>query len=200
MSAEAGHFIDFLEGDPVEQIKRIYERGVDECAKRRANKFLSNKTPEHARYIISKIFENAEHEVRLWTNGMPREVDGEPIFGSPELIEAAKAFLDKPDTTLSVIVNGAIDIDEGQVYRDHPFLGAILSHENVASQTRMCHAYDPENDLNRLLVGMHGFAVMDKAGYRLETEADSSALVNFGDRETAESLAETFDTVMSYAK
>lgn len=195
--SETNMTIDFFGDDAPEQADRIYLASVDECAAQRKDKFLSNRTTGHARYILGKIFENAQSEVRLWTNGMPREKNGEPMYASEELIGAAMSFLDKPDTVFSIIINGAFDVDAGQRANDHPFLSAIWGHEQAESKMRVCHAYDRENPEH--VLDVRGFAVMDKTGYRAETKDDSSAVVNFGDRSVAESLAETFDNVMSRA-
>ena len=194
--AESSMTIDFFDDDAPEQADRIYLSSVDECAAGRKDKFLSNRTTGHARYILAKILQTAQSEVRLWTNGMPREKNGEPMYASVELIQAAKSFLDRPGTVFSIIVNGAFDVDAGQSPQDHPFLHAIWRHEQAETKTRVCHLNpsDPENVLD-----VRGFAVMDKTGYRAETKDDSSAVVNFGDRAVAESLAETFDSVMGRA-
>lgn len=195
---EANMTIDFFDDDAPGQADRIYLASVDECAAERKNRFLSNMTTGHARYILAKIFENAQSEVRLWTNGMPREKDGEPMYASEELIRAAVSFLDKPDAVFSIIVNGAFDVDAGQGPGDHPFLRAIWDHEQAEAKTRVCQTRDPRNPDN--VLDVHGFAVMDKTGYRAETKDDSTAVVNFGDHAVAESLAETFDSVMARAE
>ncbi len=196
--AEDSKTIDFFDDDAAEQADRIYRASVDECARERRDRFLSNRTTGHARYILERIFEYAESEVRLWTNGMPREENGEPMYASADLIDAAMVFLGKPNTRLSIVVNGHIDVDEGQSLYDHPFLGAVLRHEHADSQVRVVHVHNPD-DADHVL-DVRGFVVMDESGYRAEIDDGSRAVVNFGDREVAGSLVATFETVAGYAK
>ncbi len=196
--SEDSRMIDFFDSDAANQADRIYRTSVDKCASERQDMFLSNRTTDHATYILTKMFEHAESDVRLWTNGMARQKEGKQLYGNADLIHAAVSFVNKPNKRLSIIVNGPIDVDAGQSVYDHPFLGVLLEHRDAATKVRVVHVHDPNEDGHTLSV--RGFAVMDESGYRAETDDGSRAVVNFGDHKVAKSLVATFDTVMSHAE
>lgn len=188
--------INFFDADAVDQADKIYRDNVNECARDRKDVSLSNRTASHAQYILGKMLEYGSH-VRLWTNHMPREVDGIPLYSNPGLLDAARKFLARDDTRLDIIVDGRLDLpDEAVSNMDHPFLNVLWEHDRN-DQVLVCHITRQDDDEG---TPMRGYAVMDESGYRVEVDDDSRAVVNFGDSRVAKSLADSFDGVIGRAK
>ncbi len=114
------------------------------------------------------------------------------VYGSPSIIDAARHLLRKPGAKLSVVVEDALDLDEGQEAADHPLIAAIQMEADRGwmrgeFEVKVLEANDPFES---------HFIVMDHQAYRIETDDDQArAVVNFGNSETAELAAKVFESL-----
>ena len=123
------------------------------------------------------------------------------IYGNPHVATAAETLLSKPDSRITVVLEGDIDVDEGQSVRDHPLVSSILSQIDSGE---LKGAFEVRKLGERRLRWLrrkgicHHLMVMDEQAYRLETDTSSmKAHVNFGDVKNARMLAHLFDRFIS---
>ncbi len=185
-----------------------YYRIVDACASARSNQPISNALPEHARYLMTKMFQIASRKIRLYSGSLERSVASpyacEPgtkdnpgcapveVYAYKDLLVAVGGFLRKQDNELYIVVEKEVDggIDAhplvtmvNELSRDGTLLGKI--------EIKKLEKKLEENDSG--VVENH-FMVMDDAAYRYEFDhKPCRAQANFGDSATAKSLVELFD-------
>ncbi len=176
-----------------------YRAIVNRCARERLNYPIANGSPFHARILISKLFEVATSRVAIITGAL-RVVDrhGTEIYGYKDVIETAKAFLRKPDTELSIIVQGGT-IDGGS---QNVFLRALADDPQRLGRVE---TIVPNSDA--LGIGVPHLMVVDASAYRMETaeaaaneHEEIEAIANFGDRELSGRLQVYFDELAAYLR
>ncbi len=191
--------VDLRDPNAVETADELYRGIVDQAAAQPGEpKTINNKDPRHAAYLLETFFRGAEDHVRIYTTQLARKVGREPVYASPDLIEAAKALLDKPASQISIIVQDDLDLDKGMAAEDHPLIAGLLAagsfhgrgtpSRSPAEGSRL-HVYKHEGDRE-----LGDFAVMDESAYRAEIdEQKATAIANFGNPELASRLAQLFD-------
>lgn len=180
--------VDLRDPNAGETAERLYREMIDDAAESCKAEIISNKDPRHAAYLMQTLFKRAKKHVRIYTTQLARNVGREQVYASPDLIGAATALAtERPDTRVSVIVQEALDIDEGMAPTDHPLIKGLSSER---ARLRVCQ-YEGERQFG-------DFAVMDESAYRVETDdRKATAMANFGDPEFASILAKLFDLMMA---
>ena len=169
---------------------------LDAALEQKIDAVLSNGKPEHARFIIQRFLEHADTTVRLVSGKLTKVFDGVNVYGHEKIKEAAKKFLRREGTQLSILLQEGIDA-EGENAENHPLVQEIRAleqrHELEGKlEIRKASDEDVANYLESEFP--YHWMVMDKDAYRLETDCEQAkASVNFGDPRMAEGLAEFFD-------
>ncbi len=177
--------VNLRDPNAADKADALYRQMIDAAAESGEHKTISNRDPRHAGYLMQTFFGCAKERVRIYTTQLARQIDSEHVYASPELIEKASALLAKPDSHVSIIVQGDLDVDKGMEAMDHPLIAA-LSHAGAHLRVSQYTAERQFGD----------FAVMDETAYRAEVDGDrATAIANFGDPEFAAMLAELFDSM-----
>ncbi len=168
-------------GKPI--VLESYFEIIDRCAEHEENFEISNTDVVHASYLIKTLFKHAKSEVCIFSGQL-----FEGVFGNEDLQSKAREFLSVDDTRkLKVAYQEKVtkdDIVKGK------FLSSILSDEARKGSVEVWDASKVfPND------GYH-FTVMDKKAFRFETNhVTRNAKANFGDKKTAEGLADVFNLI-----
>jgi hypothetical protein len=187
-----------------------YYHNIDRCSDGAIDQPISNALPEHARYLMTKMFSVAIKQIRLYSGRLEQSVysrdmceaskdnnaDGTPVavYSDHNLLSAVRGFLSKDNNCeLRILVQTGVD---GGI-ESHPLLSLISEMRNNGSllgkveirQLKEKHLKGEHFD-----VFEHHFMVMDSTAYRFEFDHNPCrAQANFGDSKTAKSLAELFD-------
>ena len=181
--------------------ERLYREMVDEAFAHDLDKSFSNGKSAHAIYLIEKFFSHAQSTIRLYSGTLARhwkEDDGGKIkiYASSNLIGSVLTFLRKDDTRLDIVVDQAIDVEDGDSVGDHPLLKAIGTAEPPIRGTVRVFVdrrYEPPEDVPR---APH-FMVIDRKGFRIETDPDKAeASANVNDVPLAIRIANFFDRAL----
>lgn len=122
-----------------------------------------NRDASHARVVVIAGVEHAAKEILLLSHRLDLDV-----YGGLAAVETMGTFLDKPNTTLNVLV-------EGNILEAHPMLDLINRSEN-ATIKKVPESLTAKYQCN--------FMVVDDIGYRYEPNRDSfNATVVFHDEE-----------------
>lgn len=167
--------------------RRRYYETIDRCAQTKENLLISNSNERHAAYLISQFFKYAQSEVCILTGSFY-----EGVYNSKELIDEAVNFL-KRDSKHQLRLAYQNDVPEEE----------ILSRQFIKNIED-----DPERrggfevwDSSVSSKGLNHFAVMDKSGFRFETDSRKRrGIANFGDLESGETLAEIFDLIVAKSR
>ena len=178
---------------------RKYFGIIDQACAEKKDVMLSNGQPAHAVYIIYKFLENAERHVRLFSGQLLCALEGVPVYRNPYIIEAALAFLRKPETALSVILEQELDVPSESPPEAHPFIHAVKEAKengNIQGALKVYRIWDEDWDILKEVDFAYHWMVMDQQAYRLEKDKEkATAFVNFGDAKKATQLGSLFDTI-----
>jgi hypothetical protein len=162
---------------------------------------ITNGSPFHARLVLSKIFEMATSEVVVYSGHLRRVGRDERlnkaglIWAYQPLIDAAKRFLRKPGTKLSILVQNCIDGSPLTGGMDHPFLSTLFGDNDRAGRLELIVARGYKTRV--LPISPRHFAVADEKMYRLETtDKGVWATANFNEPKTAKFLSGYFSELV----
>lgn len=176
--------------------EREYFGIIDKACADKRNAILSNGKPAHAAYIIVKFFENATQRIRLFSGHLTRQLEGVSIYESPHIINAASVFLNRPGTSLSILLEKDIDVPLGKTVKDHPFIRGIEAAGVSDGQVIIKKVHLNFLKILRDNNYAYNWMVMDEQAFRLEMDPDKvEAYVNFGDPPFAKGLGHTFDAL-----
>ena len=168
--------------------ERLYFEMINAAMEARENKLISNGKPAHAVYLLHKFLASAERSVRIYTGKLSRVFDGVLAYGDPELARSAIQFLQKENSSLSIIIVEDLDVEEGRSIKDHPLLAAI-SEAEIRGSLNVSRG-NPDDWENF----QYHFVVMDEEAVRVEYDTNKAqAFVNFAYAETGARLARLFD-------
>ena len=179
--------------------ERNYFYAVDEALDGSANRLISNGKPQHAAYLIEKFLAHAQKIVRIFSGHLARNVHGVAVYENARVLAAAEKLL-KKGASLRIVLEGEIDLREGETLADHPVqqLAHRLRNEDaMKSKLHIRQASKDSLDHLRSRNFPYHWMVMDESAYRLETDiGKAKAHANFGDGEMANRLARIFDHLL----
>ena len=171
----------------------LYYAKIRAAAATGQSRVIENGCPEHAVYLMRKMFEYAKDKIRIFSGSLAREKENfnkevVRVFADEDLIASIVAFLRPQGRRLEIVVADGVDGgDEG-----HPLLWR-LKNEAIEGAFRVGRLNAVGRRLLTAETGGH-FFVMDEQGYRLETDdMQVKAYASFGDCEAARILAKFFD-------
>ena len=183
---------------------RTYFGIIDQACAAKKNALLSNGQPAHAVYIIHKFLENADRNVRLYSGNLRRELGGVMVYGNPHIVDDVLTFLKNSNASLSVVLEGEIDIPPNDEPCDHPLIRAMRSAKEkgeIQGHLRVCRALEEHVKILRDSDFDYHWMVMDDQAYRLENEKDKAkAFVNFGNADKAARFGSLFDKIAEYGE
>ena len=159
---------------------RLYFGHVERFWAKKSTSWLADLRPLHAVYLLHKLLQNAQREMRIFSGSLPRHVrDGKDrgmaVYAEPKILEAAKGFLSKEDTCLKIVVEKELDVDEGQSVEDHPLMQMVGSLKDEGRLRGSCEIRkaSPEQirKLEEIDVHCH-MMLMDKSAYWLKLYPD----------------------------
>ena len=178
-------------------IEKLYFVRVDKFFARKVGDQFTNGNAAHAVYLITKFFEEAANEVRIFSGSLTRRAsNGVQIYENPNLIGAVEDFL-RRGGELRIVVQNEID---GGMY-EHPLVKDFLNKDRY----RLVRASERAISFLKEQKFLHHMMVMDEDAWRLETrtrlDGDGSlrsveAIVSAFDKKSANSLKTLFDTVL----
>lgn len=165
-----------------------YIKAVDHYAKNRVDAEFTNKGPDHAAIVASRIFEYAEKSVKIFTGEFKSTV-----ADNPKYIQALKRFVNsnKPlyvvlekeplDENISNALKFVIESSKDPTLNVHYKIATNDFFENVRNSFKSHNLYH--------------FMLGDDRTYRIEIEPnDFKAICNFNDEKIARRLSHTFDS------
>lgn len=157
-----------------------YRRVIARLAKGRVFQEIPNEHPMHAAILIEAMFDNAVQDVRIFTGKLAMQT-----YDQPELVQAAKRFIDRPGSRLRVLIQHPMtrgDLEPSQLFQ---------ALKGTRAEFRTATGSYRDDDANH-------FAVMDDIAYRFELEHEHTrAIANFNDPENARNLVAVFDSAFS---
>lgn len=171
-----------------------YCKLVDECVTNKSDATIANGKPEHARYLIKSLFDQASNQIKLYTGNLAIEANNGngsiPVYGWDILIQSVIDFLSDKKGKLSIVVQK--NLDSG---KEHPLIKEIKS-ANLENQVDIRTVSD-NSDYNGL--NSH-FLVADNSAYRLEIDEEKiRAIANFNDSKMSSRLNGVFDVLYKNA-
>lgn len=171
-----------------------YFKLIDRCASERKDLEISNAKPEHARYLIKKLFSIASRNVRLYTGRLDQKSDrsaGLLIYAWDDLIREVISFLSLKDARLDILVQKEIDGD-----KEHPLIQEIRNKGLFGKvNIKQVNRTDPFAD-----TPTH-FMTVDASAFRLETDDErTEAVANFWNPRLTKRLNSVFDNNFSLGK
>jgi hypothetical protein len=141
-----------------------YFNFVNQLAEKKEDKLFFNSGPIHASFVMSRIFQHAEKEIKIYSGGFSGVISNDPLY-----LQTLRNFLDKKDTTLKILINDYENNKEAQIYK----LLKKYSHKVTIRQTEK-KVTDTDTDQP-----IH-FTIGDEKMLRIETNTkDFTAQVNF---------------------
>ena len=183
----------------------VYFEMVDEFAKIRKDKDISNGKAEHAAYLIAKLIEVAESTVKLYSDRLIRTVKGEErdngntdvhLYRNESVLNNVRDFLSREGTRLDIVVeNGIENLNEHQLLS----LVRKMKREKSLKGQFTLKKIEPEvkEYLENNNFGMH-FMVSDDSAFRMEindSPTNYQAIANFGNKEFSKKLGTTFENI-----
>ena len=191
--------IDIFDESKWSEDERRYFSIIDQACKEKRDALLSNGQPGHAAYIIYKFLTNAQEDVRLFSGRLRCSLEGVSVYSNSHIIQAAVTFLQKPEGTLSVLLEEEIDVAQGGQVCDHPLIRTVQEAKAQGKIQGVLKVYQGLKDFIDMLKESnfnYHWMVMDKQAYRLENDTEkATAFVNFGDTERAKRLSHLFDSI-----
>ena len=167
--------------------ERLYFGMIDRAMAAREYRIISNGKPGHAVYLIHKMLEEAEEEVKILTGKLARDVDGVKAYGDPQICEDAVSLLAR-GCGLEILIADDMDVDQGAEYGAHPLLAAV-SQAGYQDRLAVARTRVPAED-----GWPYHFLVMDRSALRVETDpGKAKALVNPNDPKMGDKLHDLFD-------
>ncbi len=174
---------------------------VDKFSRLQLNEHISNGKPEHAVYLISKLFDIATRSVRLYSDHLEHNVSvasGKTIdlYGDQQVISHVKRFLSEPGRRLEIVIENDVEKIEA-----HPLFKALNELESSNNILGRCEIRKISSTASNWLKDnqfINHFMVTDSIASRVEIEDDPTsykAQANFGNKKEALKLASLFDNV-----
>lgn len=158
----------------------LYEAHVAKLASENSSERVSNTGPAHAAVILSKIFENADSHIQLYSGEFK-----ETFFSQPSVKQAMENFLAKPSSKLDLVV------------QIETALNSELLQDLKSRYTNKINAYSEASIGATATAGLH-FCVADKRAYRIETNDEQvTAVASFNEPAMAIQLSQAFDNKIS---
>lgn len=174
-----------------------YRIAVESYAARNVDYLFHNEGNEHALIILTNIFANAKDHIRIAANRLYND----EVVNTEAYVNAIKAFLDKGDTRLSVIITKRPEVDEVRSQSIKNTLYWMLFNHTAYDQKRVVikdgdgkSFYDSKDQRINFCTG-------DGMMYRLEDDIERrKAVANFGDPAATGKLESMFDSVFEGLK
>lgn len=149
-----------------------YEAALDHAITNGTGTEISNGSPFHARLILTRLFRLADKTVEIYSGHLRQKgPDGNGRIGLiwtyAPLVIAARDFLRKPGTKLSILVQNRLDSRADLHGRDHPFIRTLF--EDSQRQGKLELIIARAHETRSIPGGLKHFAVADDRIYRLET-------------------------------
>lgn len=168
-----------------EKKQKEYYETIDRCAKEEIDLTIYNSDPKHASYLLKTLFSRAKSEVCIYTGGL-----SETVFADQPLINKAVEFL--KDNVSHKIQIAFQEKDSKDKIFGNVFVKAIISEGPLKDRLELWQASEYFSDVT------NHFTVMDRKAFRYETDHEKkTAVANFGDKESAKSLFDMFEIIIS---
>lgn len=169
-----------------------YRIAVQNYARDGVNYLFHNKGDEHALIILSNIFKNAKSHIRIAAN----KLYNDEVVNTIEYVESMKAFLDKKDTRLDILITTKPTKEEVTEYGPENTLYWMLYNHPAYRQGRV----EIKEGQGRFFRNEEGvqvdFCTGDEKMFRLEGDiVKRQAIANFNDEDATRQLIEAFDKV-----
>lgn len=150
-----------------------------------------NSGPEHASFVLQKIFENASNTVNIYAGCFSGEISNQANYK-----EAMEKFLQRKGVKLKILLqNGKLaeQKKEPEIFQLLRFY-SILNKDSIEIKK---HPYHLQKDDGREI----HFTVADNKMYRLEDDIEKfTAIGNFNDPLESNSLSLLFDDIFNDPK
>lgn len=166
---------------PIEE----YRQAIEFLASHKQNFDIHNEGNDYAKVVLSNIFKNARHTVRIAANTL-RNV----VVDSQEYQDALCSFLSRDNALLQIIV---CNLPQNVSENSNCNLYRRLFLDPAYSQRRI-HIRNAGRNIFKIGENPANFCVADGLMYRVENDIEKrTALCNFGNAERALKLESVFD-------
>jgi hypothetical protein len=157
-----------------------YRSNVEKVAEIADGRTILNRSPDHASIILEWVFNKSSDCVEILTSEL-----SEKVYGKPELISAARRFLEKPRSRIEIIAEQPVDR-----WR-HAFLSEL---DRAGFEDRVRLRFIPEDSQKQY---SFNFAVGDGRHFRFEQSRLSyEAVAQFGSVQVGNKLHEIFEDLL----
>lgn len=169
-----------------------YRIAVKDYASKNRNYLFHNQGDEHALIILTNLFANAKHHVRIAAN----KLYNDEVVNTRDYIDSMKSFLDRNDTRLSILITNRPSTEEiKKCPKENTFYWMLFTHP-AYSQGRVQIKEGNGKSFQDKDGQQINFCTGDTMMYRLESSiVERKAIANFGDSDMTGKLIEAFDNV-----
>jgi len=160
---------------------------VDRCANDGKDIVISNGESAHARYLIMKLFDVSLRSVQMYCGALRQQhEDGTPVYEWDNLIQSAKAFLDRPETNLDIL----IEDDEFDGGAENAFIKGLKESPYFSEKVTL-------KKIDDIAMSNH-VVISDGKAFRFETDDEEvKAIANFNDPKQASEFSKVFKSVFT---
>ena len=169
-----------------------YRSAVENYAKNGVDYLFHNKGDKHALIILSNLFRNAQHSIRIAAN----KLFNEEVVNTQEYITSMKGFLDRNDTTLSILVSQKPEVEDFKTINPENTFYWMLYKHPAYNQGRIQIRDGKGKSFKNIDGKKVNFCTGDDRMFRLEDNIEErQAIANFNDNAFTAKLIEVFDSV-----
>ena len=162
-----------------------YKKYVVELADSESPKLISNGDVSHARILIRQLLLRGDEKIRIFS-GYLKDI----IYSEEDIIESLKAFLEKPNTELKILLQSP---EEDSTFKEREFYKVCKGKKNC--EIRVIPEGSELKDMKA------HFITMDKKSYRFCADRTNfKAVASFNRPKIVEKLNEIFDELFTKSK
>lgn len=165
----------------------LYEDMVEHLAKGKISRFFYGINNTQAIIVLSKIFISSEKRIRMVSSKLSEEITNNERYKNSLI-----SFLNKPDTTLEILVY--------EYDKNNPIYDLLGNHKEkvIVKYSKTGAKLGLEIEENDCIIN---FCIGDDRMFRLETNVDlRMAECNFRDTKTSENLIKKFNSIFDDPK
>ena len=177
---------------------------LDKEMRERSGVRLNNEDTFHAVRLIYSFFLCATKEIRIFSGKLRRFAESEeshhpgmPVYAEERILGAVRAFLADSGTSLKIVIEKRLDVDEGEGPDAHPLVKEVMALKKSGLLGGSCDILQLKKDKVEQLrhkKQLNHMMIADQSMYRVETGGDkASGYASFRSLHEALELISFFD-------
>lgn len=178
---------------PSKQLLEKYREVLEDMARKHSSEPFTNKGKEYASILMSVLFQNTEHQVRMFAYGFRPD-----LIMTPPYWNTLKEYINDTDKPINVLV------ETNEFVKEEPmrFLANAKERGRKNINVRLISEEQKKQIQEKMAPYAHcNFSVFDDNMYRMEFEPEEfKAFGSFNDKKECERLIGIFDNAYKSAR